>query len=211
MSEVNLLPPEFRRAQNTRRLTSRIVLAALAAMVLVVLFFFMQLSSLSDARSDLEAQQQENADLQNQIAGLQEFADLDAELAQKQQLVTEVYANEISWSSVLLDISRIIPDASYLTNMSASIQAGVVEGGVGPTGATGSDGTLVGAVAFDGLALETETVSMWLTRLGEIAGWVNPWVTSAQETAPRSSVYTFSSGVDLSTEALTERGRGVAP
>ena len=28
-----------------------------------------------------------------------------------------LYLNEVSWSGALLDVSRVIPDASYLTNL----------------------------------------------------------------------------------------------
>jgi hypothetical protein len=41
-----------------------------------------------------------------------------------------------------------------------------------------------------------------------VKGWVNPWVSSASETAPNTGLYSFTSGVDLSDDALTPRGRG---
>jgi hypothetical protein len=55
------------------------------------------------------------------------------------------------------------------------------------------------------LALDYETIASWLTRLERVRGWVNPWVTSIAD--PENGPITYTSGVDLTTAALTERGR----
>jgi hypothetical protein len=58
------------------------------------------------------------------------------------------------------------------------------------------------------VAKETETIATWLTRLDEIRGWVNAWAASSQESSAFSGIYTFSSGLDLTGEAVTDRGQG---
>jgi hypothetical protein len=113
--------------------------------------------------------------------------------------------NEVSWSGVLLDVSRLIPDASYLTNLSGQILAAAAAPGEAPTT---PETTLIGNMTFAGVAEETETIATWLTRLEQIQGWVNVWMTSAQENQPFSRIYTFSNGIDLTQEAATERGQG---
>jgi Tfp pilus assembly protein PilN len=188
VSQVNLLPPELRQRQAVRRVT--LIVATIGAGVLagIVAFYFLQTLRLSSAQDELRAQQQ-------------------AELAAKQALVDSLYVNEISWSSVLLDVSRVIPDQSYLTNLTGQITAptGTQIGAV-PT--EGLVPQLIGNVSFSGVALETETIASWLTRLEEIQGWVNPWVNNSQETGELTRIYTFESSVDLTLEATTERGRG---
>lgn len=211
MSQVNLLPPELRERQAIRRTTSLVVAAGLAALALIGIFYFFQVQRLSQVQSDLEAQQSRNAQLQTQIGSLQEFADLQAELASKEALVGEIFANEVSWSSALLDVSRVIPDASYLTNLTGQITPTVVgEVATEPTGVT-PETTLIGNMTFAGVANQTETIATWITRLEEVQGWVNAWVNSAQEDAPFSRIYTFSNGLDLTQEAATARGRGGTP
>jgi Tfp pilus assembly protein PilN len=211
VSQVNLLPPEIRQRQATRRLTSVIVALGIGVLALIGVFYFMQTQNLSDVQSELEAQEARNAELTTEIDSLQQYATLQAELAAKEALVASLYVNEVSWSSALLDVSRVIPDASYLTNLTGQITASTstVPGEV-PTTPTGGtpDTTLIGNMTFAGVADETETIASWLTRLEQVQGWVNAWVSSAQENQAFSRIYTFSNGIDLTQEAATERGQG---
>lgn len=212
MSQINLLPPELRQRQAIRRNTSFVVAVGLAALALIGLFYFFQLQRQSQAQSDLAEQQVRNSKLESQIAALQQFADLQAELAAKEHLVATIFVNEVSWSSALLDVSRVIPDASYLTNLTGQLTTAVA-GEAPPTTATTPTGgtpetTLIGNMSFAGVANQTETIATWLTRLEEVQGWVNAWVNSAQEDAPSSRIYTFSNGLDLTQEAATARGQG---
>lgn len=203
MSQVNLLPPELRQRRAARRATSIVVLVGLVMVALIGVFYFLQMQRLSGAQDDLDLQQARNAELEGQIAGLQEFANLQAELEAKQQLLATIYVNEVSWSSALLDVSRVIPDASYLTNLTGQITAaqGVLTGASPET-------TLIGAMTFAGVAQEAETIATWITRLEQVQGWVNAWVDSATEDAPFSRIYMFANGLDLTQEAVTERGLG---
>lgn len=204
MSQVNLLPPQLRQRQAVRRLTTIVVAAGLAVLALIGVFYFLQSQRLADAEDELAVQAETNNGLQAQIDELQPYADLQAELAAKEALVQTLFLNEISWSSALLDISRVIPDASYLTNLTGQVTAGTVPP---PTGEA-ADSTLIGTMSFTGVARETETIATWLTRLEQVQGWVNAWVSSAQEDAPRSRIYSFSSGLDLAASAATDRGQG---
>jgi len=209
VSQVNLLPPELREGQAIRRTTSLVVAVGLAALALIGIFYVFQVQRLSQVQSDLEAQESRNAQLETEIVSLQEYAALQAELASKEALVAQIFVNEVSWSSALLDVSRVIPDTSYLTNLTGQITATIAgEVVTEPTGGT-PETTLVGNMTFAGVANQTETIATWITRLEQVQGWVNAWVNSAQEDAPGSRIYTFSNGLDLTQEAVTERGQGV--
>jgi Tfp pilus assembly protein PilN len=207
VSQVNLLPPELRQRQAVRRTTTLVAALGAAVIALIVVFFFFQNMRLSSAKDELAEQQQTNEQLGSQIAELQPFADLQAELAAKQRLVDTLYMNEVSWASVLLDVSRVIPDESYLTNLAGQIIA-VTGTQVGAAPVEGVTSTLIGNVTFSGVARETRTIASWLTRLEQVRGWVNPWVNNAAENAPFSRIYTFDGGLDLTIDATTPRGRG---
>ena len=207
MSRVNLLPPELLEKQAIRRRTALVGLGGVAALALLGAFYFFQGAKLSSAQSDLEQARASNAIVQQQISELQPYADLQQQLEAKKQLKDTLFQNEVSWSGVLIDVSRVIPDTAYLTTLNGTVTAptGTVIGAPGtPVSPTG----LIGTMSFAGVAKQTETISSWLTRLEEVKGWVNPWVNSAQEQSADTGIYVFDSGIDLTVDAATVRGRG---
>jgi Tfp pilus assembly protein PilN len=203
MTQVNLLPSELRAREATRRLTSVVVIVGVLVLGLVGLFYFFQVMNLSRARDDLAAQEGVNSQLQAQVNDLQRFQELQNQLQAKQALVNSVFVGEVSWSNVLVDISRVIPSEAYLTNLTGSTAAETA------TPTTGG-GTLIGNISFSGVVRETDPLATWLTRLDQVDGWENAWMTSATEQQPFSRVYTFNSGVDLSLDAATRQGRGLS-
>lgn len=203
MSQVNLLPPELAARQKTRRLTSLIVVGGVAVLALMLGFWFLQSQKVLDVNDRIAAQNTRNARLQAQIGQLQEFQALQTEAAAQQQLLGKAYTGEVSFSRMLLDISRVIPSDAYLTSFDATLAA---------PAATTTPGapSFVGSFTAEGESAGLESLASWLTRLESVTGWVNPWMTTAAETNERSGFYTFSSGADLSGEALTDRGAGAS-
>ncbi|HEV2951281.1 MAG TPA: hypothetical protein VGZ51_04165 [Actinomycetota bacterium] len=197
MSQVNLLPPDTLAAQRQRRLAGVVALAGIGVIGLILVFYVIQLGNLSGVRSDIEAQQQSNQSLQTEIDSLREFEELRARAQAKQELLDSVFANEVSFSGLLMDVSRVIPSTAAFTSMSSSTQV--------PTPTVGGTTLLLGRIDIGGLALDYDTIASWLTRLERVRGWVNPWVTSIADVADGPLTYT--SGVDLTTAVVTPRGR----
>jgi Tfp pilus assembly protein PilN len=212
MSRVNLLPPELRELQAIRRRTALVALGGVALLALLGVFYFIQTGKLSSEQSDLDAARASSAIIQAQISELQPYADLQQQLEAKKQLKDTLFQNEISWSGVLIDVSRVIPDTAYLTSFTATVTAptGTVIGAPATPAPAGSapSTSLIGSMSFAGVAKQTETISSWLTRLEQVDGWVNPWVNSAQEQSADTGIYIFGGGVDMTTDAATVRGRG---
>jgi Tfp pilus assembly protein PilN len=200
MSQVNLLPPDVLAAQRQRRLAGVVALAGVGVIGLILVFYFLQVSNLSGVRSDIRDLEQTNQGLQRDIAALRQFEELRERAQAKQELLDTVFANEISFSGLLMDVSRVIPSTSALTSLSASAQE--------PTPTPGGSTQLTGRIDVAGLALDYQTIASWLTHLERVRGWVNPWVTSIAdlETGP----ITYSSGVDLTAGVVTQRGRKAA-
>jgi Tfp pilus assembly protein PilN len=197
VSQVNLLPPDILAAQRQRRLAGVIALAGVGLIGLILLFYILQLGRLNGVQNDIEQAEQNNLALQNEINELQEFQQLQTQAQEKQQLLDQVFANEISFSGLLMDVSRVIPGSAALTSMSAATQE--------PVPSTGGDTLLTGRIDVAGLALDYDTISAWLLRLERVEGWVNPWVTSIAD--PETGPITYTSGVDLTEAVVTERGR----
>jgi Tfp pilus assembly protein PilN len=197
VSQVNLLPPDILAAQRQRRMAGVVALAGVGVIALIVLFYLVQVGRLSGVQSDIERAEDSNRSLQSDIAELREFEELRQRAQAKQALLNAVFANEISFSGLLMDISRVIPSDAALTTLSAATQE--------PTPTTGGTTLLTGRIDIAGLALDYDTIASWLTRLERVRGWVNPWVTSIAD--PETGPITYSSGVDLTTGVVTERGR----
>jgi Tfp pilus assembly protein PilN len=207
MSQVNLLPPEIRQRQRLRRLTSLVGLAGVGLLAVVGLFYVLQVMNLGRVEDELRAQEARNADLQAAIQELQPFADLQTALQGKRELNDIVFANEVSWSGTLRDISRLIPSDAYLTDLTGSVTVATAAQGEAPEEETAG---LIGSITFNGVARDIDSLAVWLTRLEQVKGWANPWAASAQLTEAESgiSAYQFSGSVDLSADAVTRRGAG---
>jgi Tfp pilus assembly protein PilN len=197
VSHVNLLPPDILAAQRQRRMAGVVALAGAGVIGLIFVFYVLQLGTLGSVNEDIERAEQNNAGLRRDIEALQPFEEIRSQAQAKQDLLNQVYANEISFSGILMDVSRVIPSEAALTSLSATSQE--------PTASTGGSTLLVGRIDVAGLALDYDTIADWLMRLERIRGWVNPWVTSIAD--PDTGPITYASGVDLTTAVVTERGQ----
>jgi Tfp pilus assembly protein PilN len=197
VSQVNLLPPDILAAQRQRRLAGVVALAGAGVIGLIFVFYVLQLGSLGSVREDIERAEQNNAGLRRDIEALQQFEEIRSRAQAKQDLLNQVFANEISFSGILMDVSRVIPSDAALTSFSATAQE--------PTVTTGGSTLLTGRIDVAGLAVDYDAIASWLMRLERIRGWVNPWVTSIAD--PETGPITYASGVDLTTAVVTERGQ----
>ena len=125
------------------------------------------------------------------------------EAASQEALLASAYAGEVSFSQMLMDVSRTIPSDAYLNAFNAALTAAVVGEVPTATPTTSFVGSFTAAGGADGF----DSLASWLTRLESVKGWVNPWLSSAAETGPNTGLYAFTSGVDLTQDVLTPRGR----
>ena len=207
MSQVNLLPSEILEGQKWRRMTLLVLAAGAAVIGLVFVFYLLQTRTLGGVQDDIEAQRATNEGLRANIAELQRFEDLQVLAQAKQQLLASAFAGEVSLSGMLMDVSRVIPSEAALNALAIAITP-VSPDAVPVEGAPTFVGTITASGEGDGI----DTLSTWLTRLEQVEGWVNPWMSSISRRGEGETVFTFSSGVDLTVEVLTERGgRVVSP
>jgi Tfp pilus assembly protein PilN len=206
MSRVNLLPSDIKRGQQVRRRTFLVIVGGAVVIGLIVLMWIYQGVRLSGVNDDIQAQNQTNAGLQQEINDLQKYEDLQVEAQQQQELLTAAYANEVAFSGVLVDVSKVIPPDMYLTSYNATVDTTAVP--ATETTTTPDTTTFVGTMAFSGSTLHFDSLSIWLTRLEEVEGWANPWTSNISQDSAVVGAYAFDTTVDLTQDALTQRGRG---
>jgi Tfp pilus assembly protein PilN len=206
MSQVNLLPPEILQGLRTRRLTFLVFVAGSAVAVLIVLFYAIQVGRLVGVQDDIEAARANNASIQAEIAELQRYEDLQIKAQEKEALLASAYANEASFSGMLMDISRVIPVDAYLDSLTITIAPPIAD----TTGAEVATGSFIGSIATSGVAQGFDSLSMWISDMEKVDGWVNPWLSSITQQGENTDLYSFTSTVDLTDAVLTERGKAAA-
>jgi Tfp pilus assembly protein PilN len=200
---VNLLPPEIRERQRLRRRVGAVTAVGVLLLAGIGALYFLQQLRVNDLRRDLEAQEAENNRLRAEIAELQEFVQLQQELVDTQQLLATLLANEVRWSGVLRDISLVIPGQTWLTTLNGQLTQAAEGQPVAPEGPSG----LIGQISFNGFGLSHRDVALWLTRLEDVEGFANPWISVSQKTQiGAQDVVQFTSTADLSQQIVAPGG-----
>jgi Tfp pilus assembly protein PilN len=208
---VNLLPPELFERQRIRRRTVMVSVFGVLVLAAVGAFYALQVIRLGEVESDIQTQESENAALTQEIADLQDIAALQEEIAETRDLLGTLLADRVLWSGVLRDISLVIPPETWLTSLSGTV--GAATGETTETGepVTTTAGGLVGQISFIGNAFDHRDVALWLSRLEDVRGFINPWLSnSAVVVIAETPAVTFTSSVDLSEQALARRTGGAS-
>lgn len=212
---INLLPPEILERQRTRRRTVAAVIVGVIVLAAIGAFYFLQVARLGEVEEDIAAQEARNAALQAQITELADIAALEQEILGTRDLLNGLLADRILWSGVLGDISLVIPSQLWLEGLSGQVGTATAPGAEGTTTETAAftEGQgIVGQISFTGQAFSHRVVALWLSRLEDVRGFVNPWLTSSTkiggEQTQVADLVTFNSSVDLSEQALARRAGG---
>jgi Tfp pilus assembly protein PilN len=202
MRQINLLPPEIAQRRRVREVTLLIGAVGLALVALLVVVFLVQTARLAGERGRLEDAKKANVALQGKVNQLQEFAQLELTVQNKQQLLGRLTQNEVRWSVLLNDVSLVIPSDVWLTNFSGSITAA--------GGTTASKGDVpIGSLSLAGSTFTHLDVAKWLSRLTLVREFTFPYLTlSAKAGEGAQQIVTFNSSVDLSTAALRRNQPG---
>jgi Tfp pilus assembly protein PilN len=211
MTQVNLLPSDVRARQRSRHVTFAAGAGVAGVVGLLLLLFVIQITRLAAANHDLATQQSINQGYKAQIAQLQPYADLKQTVSDRQALVTGLSQGRVAWSGVLHDVSMVIPGQMWLTTMSGTVTDTSVAAAPGaPAGTAGpvATGAPVASIQFQGVSFDHRTLALWLVRLPQISGWVNSWLSQTNQTDLNGvTVYSFSTSVDLTSDATTNGGQ----
>jgi hypothetical protein len=201
MSQVNLLPPEVRQKVTSRNQAIAIGIAGAAVVGLLIVFYLLQGVALSQAQSDVAAQEAINAGLQGQVNDLVPYQELENQLVAQQEMVDTAMAGEVAWSGVLRDLQLVLPDQVSLISFGGTAAATAAEGTTVEGGST-----VVGNLTMAGESVGSLRVARLLSGITEVRGWENPWTSGL--TAGDADRWTWSVTVDMMSDVVTERGSG---
>lgn len=202
MRQINLLPSDIAERRRARQITLLLAAGGLVLVAILALVFVVQAARLSGARGDLEAQERTNTRLERQVRQLQGFAQLQATLRTKEQLLGQLTTNEVRWSLLLNNISLVIPSDVWLTNFSGSVQAATTGPGV-PAGP-------VGTIQVSGQTFTHLDVARWLSRLAGVDEFLFPYLSlsSKSDSETLQTLVDFNSSVQLAQDALRRNQPG---
>ena len=203
MRRIDLLPAAVAERRRQRRNLALVGVAGLVVVAGLMLWWFMLGGQINDANEDLAQVQAANQQLEAQIAELQRFADLAAEVEAKRVALQTVMAGDVSWPSVLTELAMVIPGEVWLTSLDASSAAGGTVVGTETAPIDISAKQPVGRVVFSGRSLTMTGVAKWLIRLGIPQEFLAAWLESA--TASEEGDVSFSNTIELSDEAVSGR------
>jgi Tfp pilus assembly protein PilN len=206
VSQVNLLPREILDRHRERRLAVLVGIVGAIVLLLIFAFYLYQTTRLSSVNDQIATAEGDNASVQKQIDDLQSYAALQDKAQEQESLLASAYQNDVNFSQLLMDVSRVIPSDEYLDTLTFQVSAASASTSATTTTTTTETPSFVGAMSATGKGVSVETLSTWLTRMESVKGWVNAWMGSVTRDATGTS-YTFSSGVDLTDGVLSERGK----
>ncbi|MDQ4028785.1 MAG: PilN domain-containing protein [Actinomycetota bacterium] len=216
MRQIDLLPASYAEKRRERRTLGLVVGAGMALLLALVAWWLMLGGQISEAESQLADAEARNAQLGGQIAELQRFAELEAEVQTKELALQSVMTGDVAWPSVLTEVAMVIPGEVWLTDFTAS--AGLTEGAT-PVGTETAPVRVdravpTGRIQFQGGSLSMPGVSKWLIQLADTDGFSAVWLNSAAEaeaTETTTSFFEFDSTIELNEKSLSGRFLQGAP
>jgi Tfp pilus assembly protein PilN len=178
MKRINLLPGEDRAKAKRERGLIYAVLVLVAVVIALGLVYVAQNSSASSKQEELDGINAQVAVLQQQVAELQPYADIQTQRTAMTDAAKGIYQAGVPWSSILQQVSLVIPDNVRLTGLNCTVPATMLPGTVvaaAPAPATEAD------VTFTGQTYEHRDVAEFMTRLGLIPQLTDIKLTSSTE------------------------------
>lgn len=213
MRRIDLLPSVYEERRRQRRNVVTILVAGLLVLLLLLGWWFWLGLQINDANEELAGVRAENAAIEAQIAELQRFADLAAEVEAKRTALQTVFAGDVDWPALLTEVAMVIPGEVWLTSLTAS--AGTTEGAT-PAGTETAPVRIdakepFGRIAFLGRSLSMPGVARWMLRLESVREFFAVYLNSAtatQDEAGGLGLVDFDNTLELSNRAASKRFQG---
>ena len=210
MRRIDLLPPVYVRRRRERRDIALVIVAGFVIFALLVGWYILLGIRVNNANAELADVQARNLALQQDIAKLQRFVELQNEVDTKRASLQLVMQGDVDWPAVMTEIAMVIPGEVWLNTLTAS--AGTTEGAQ-PVGSETSPVPLsaeepFGRISFTGSSLTMPGVAKWMVRLESVEEFFAVYLSRASKSEPGAEgppIISFDSTLELGTEAASQR------
>ena len=136
MRAVNLLPSDLRSAtaggSGSSGMGAYIVLGALSVLLVVVAAWAVSTRQVNDRRAEVARLNAEAAQAEAEAGNLQSFQQFVTTARTRAQAVNDLAKKRFDWSSSLEQVSRTLPETTWITTMAASTSPAVTIGSSNP-------------------------------------------------------------------------------
>jgi len=167
MKRIDLLPPEQRVKASRERGLLWAILILVAIVVALGLVYVWQNSQVTDKQAELDGLTAEVAAVQQQAAALAPYAQIQTQRKAMTQTAQGIYYSRVQWSTILQEISLVIPENVRLQNLTGTVPAAMLPGPATPPVA-GAVAAATPDVTFTGTTYTHKDVAEFMTRLGLI-------------------------------------------
>jgi type IV pilus assembly protein PilN len=195
MRPINLLPPEAVERAKARRKRWLWIGAAVVFVGLLAAATLWYQGRVNERKDELAQEQTEITRLQNEAAGLAEFAALKGQFDTSVLILATALDRDVVWGRLLNDLGRLLPDRLWLTTFSGQVS-------------TDPAALTIGEVTVSGVGFDFPDVSAWLRSLDSstFPSVDQTWVSSISASQiGEVPVVNFVSSTFLTEGALSDR------
>jgi Tfp pilus assembly protein PilN len=164
MKRIDLLPPEARAKASRERGLLYAILILVVVVVALGLVYMQQNSTVTSKQSEVNQISAETLAEQQKAVALAPYAEVQSTRTAMTQTARGIYQAGVPWSTILQEVSLVIPDNVRLDILACTVPTAMVPGAA----ATVAGGTPVTTtdVTFTGTTYTHKDVAEFMTRLG---------------------------------------------
>lgn len=193
MKRMNLLPQEERVKASRERGLIWAILILVFVVVVLGLVYVKYRSDVGAKQDELAGIQQQTQLVQAEIAKLSPYKLIEDQRTAMTDTAKAIYASTVPFSTLLQELSLVIPDNVRLQSLMATVPPAMLPGAAGVEAAAPPAAGASTDVTFTGQTEEHRDVAEFMTRLGLIPQIMGITLTSSTEAASTTGDTTASS------------------
>ena len=167
MKRIDLLPPEQRVKASRERGLLWAILILVAIVVALGLVYVWQNRQVADKQAEFDGLTAETSAVQQQAVALRPYAEIQTTRTAMTQTAKGIYDSRVPWSTILQEVSLVIPENVRLQSLSGTVPASMLPGPAVPPAAAGAAAATTD-LTFTGTSYTHKDVAEFMTRLGLI-------------------------------------------
>lgn len=182
MKRINLLPSDERVKARRERGVVYVLLGLVVLVALLGAVYVWQNNQVATKNTDLQSKNDQITQAKLQINALKPYKVLQDQRAAMMASATAIYNARVTWSSILQEVSLVIPDNVIITAFTANVPAAMQAASASSAASgSGSDVSIVGC------APTHDDVAAFMTRLGLVPQITNVNLVDSEQVKPPSA------------------------